>query len=45
MYHTGDTDLFGDMALVRERWSPTITVLPIGGHYTMGPPMRRERSP
>ena len=37
VYHTGDTDLFGDMALVRERWSPTITVLPIGGHYTMGP--------
>jgi L-ascorbate metabolism protein UlaG (beta-lactamase superfamily) len=37
VYHTGDTDLFGDMALVRERWAPTITVLPIGGHYTMGP--------
>ena len=35
--HTGDTDLFGDMALVRERWAPSITVLPIGGHYTMGP--------
>jgi L-ascorbate metabolism protein UlaG (beta-lactamase superfamily) len=37
VYHTGDTDLFSDMALVRERWAPTITVLPIGGHYTMGP--------
>jgi L-ascorbate metabolism protein UlaG (beta-lactamase superfamily) len=37
VYHSGDTDLFGDMALVRERWSPTIAVLPIGGHYTMGP--------
>ncbi len=37
LYHTGDTDLFGDMALVRERWSPSIAVLPIGGHYTMGP--------
>jgi L-ascorbate metabolism protein UlaG (beta-lactamase superfamily) len=37
VYHTGDTDLFGDMALVRDRWSPSITVLPIGGHYTMGP--------
>jgi L-ascorbate metabolism protein UlaG (beta-lactamase superfamily) len=37
VYHTGDTDLFGDMALVRERWSPTIAVVPIGGHYTMGP--------
>ena len=37
VYHSGDTDLFGDMALVRDRWAPTITVLPIGGHYTMGP--------
>ena len=37
VYHTGDTDLFGDMSLVRERWAPTIAVLPIGGHYTMGP--------
>lgn len=37
VYHSGDTDLFGDMALVRDRWSPSIAVLPIGGHYTMGP--------
>jgi L-ascorbate metabolism protein UlaG (beta-lactamase superfamily) len=37
VYHSGDTDVFGDMALVRERWTPTIAVLPIGGHYTMGP--------
>ena len=37
VYHSGDTDLFGDMALVRERWAPSIAVLPIGGHYTMGP--------
>ena len=37
VYHSGDTDLFGDMALVRERFAPDIAVLPIGGHYTMGP--------
>jgi L-ascorbate metabolism protein UlaG (beta-lactamase superfamily) len=37
VYHSGDTDLFGDMALVRDRWQPSIAVLPIGGHYTMGP--------
>ncbi len=36
IYHSGDTDVFGDMALVRE-WRPTIGVFPIGGHYTMGP--------
>jgi L-ascorbate metabolism protein UlaG (beta-lactamase superfamily) len=37
VYHSGDTDLFGDMNLVRERHHPEIAVLPIGGHYTMGP--------
>jgi L-ascorbate metabolism protein UlaG (beta-lactamase superfamily) len=37
VYHSGDTDLFGDMRLVGERFSPEIAVLPIGGHYTMGP--------
>jgi L-ascorbate metabolism protein UlaG (beta-lactamase superfamily) len=37
VYHSGDTDLFSDMALVKDRWSPSIGVLPIGGHYTMDP--------
>ncbi len=37
VYHSGDTDLFGDMALVKDRWAPSIAVVPIGGHYTMGP--------
>lgn len=37
VYHTGDTALFGDLALVREQWAPTLAVIPIGGHYTMGP--------
>lgn len=37
VYHSGDTDLFGDMNLLRERFEPEIAVLPIGGHYTMGP--------
>lgn len=37
VYHAGDTDLFGDMALIGERWRPDLALLPIGGHYTMGP--------
>jgi len=37
VYHSGDTDLFGDMALLKDRWSPSIGVFPIGGHYTMDP--------
>ncbi len=37
VYHSGDTDLFSDMSLVHRRFSPEIAVLPIGGHYTMGP--------
>jgi len=37
VYHSGDTDVFGDMALIGRRHSPEIAVLPIGGHYTMDP--------
>jgi L-ascorbate metabolism protein UlaG (beta-lactamase superfamily) len=37
VYHSGDTDVFGDMRLIGERFHPTVSVLPIGGHYTMGP--------
>lgn len=37
VYHSGDTDVFGDMQLIGERFNPEVAVLPIGGHYTMGP--------
>lgn len=36
-YHSGDTDVFSDMALIRELHAPQIALLPIGDHYTMGP--------
>jgi len=36
IYHAGDTGVFGDMALIRELYSPRIAMLPIGGHFTMG---------
>ena len=35
MYHAGDTALFGDMALLAERFAIDVALLPIGGHYTM----------
>nr|WP_321498073.1 metal-dependent hydrolase [uncultured Methanolobus sp.] len=37
IYHSGDTGLFGDMALISRLYSPEIVLLPIGGRYTMGP--------
>jgi L-ascorbate metabolism protein UlaG (beta-lactamase superfamily) len=37
IYHAGDTNVFGDMALIRELHRPSLALLPIGGHYTMGP--------
>lgn len=37
IYHAGDTGIFGDMALIRELYRPKIALLPIGGHYVMGP--------
>ena len=37
VYHSGDTDVFGDMRLIGDRYHPEVAVLPIGGHYTMDP--------
>ena len=37
LYHAGDTNVFGDMALIRELYSPELALLPIGDHFTMGP--------
>ncbi len=36
-YFAGDTDVFGDMRLIGERFRPTLAFLPIGGHFTMDP--------
>jgi L-ascorbate metabolism protein UlaG (beta-lactamase superfamily) len=37
IYHAGDTQAFGDMALIRELFRPDLAMLPIGGHFTMDP--------
>lgn len=37
LYHAGDTNVFGDMSLIRELYHPKVAMLPIGGFYTMGP--------
>ncbi len=37
VYQAGDTDVFGDMALLAEIHRPHVAVLPMGGHFTMGP--------
>ncbi len=37
IYHAGDTGLFGGLSLIGEFYSPDIVMLPIGGHFTMGP--------
>ena len=36
-YFAGDTDVFGDMRLIRDRFAPSLAFLPIGGHFTMDP--------
>lgn len=36
IYHMGDTEIFGDMALVNEIFAPTIGLVPIGDRFTMG---------
>lgn len=37
IYHMGDTGLFGDMKMIGERFKPDLLLIPIGGHYVMGP--------
>jgi L-ascorbate metabolism protein UlaG (beta-lactamase superfamily) len=37
LYFAGDTNVFGDMALIARIYEPDLVVLPIGGHYTMAP--------
>src|SRR5438045_1861608 len=37
IYHAGDTNVFGDMAIIRDLYAPEVVMLPIGDHYTMGP--------
>jgi L-ascorbate metabolism protein UlaG (beta-lactamase superfamily) len=37
MYHAGDTNVFGDMDIIRELYGPELVMLPIGDHYTMSP--------
>jgi L-ascorbate metabolism protein UlaG (beta-lactamase superfamily) len=37
LYHAGDTNVFGDMAIIRELYAPEIAMIPIGDHFTMGP--------
>ena len=37
LYHSGDTAVFGDMALIRDLYQPKLIMIPIGGHFTMGP--------
>ena len=37
LYHAGDTAVFRDMELIHELYAPDVAMLPIGGHYTMGP--------
>jgi L-ascorbate metabolism protein UlaG (beta-lactamase superfamily) len=37
VYHMGDTDIFGDMALIAEIHAPQVLIVPIGDRFTMGP--------
>src|SRR6266542_4856162 len=42
IYHTGDTDLFSDMALVSRFHKINIMLVCIGDHFTMGPARAAE---
>jgi len=42
IYHTGDTDLFSDMSLIKKFHKVHVMLAPIGGHFTMGPERAAE---
>ena len=37
IYHAGDTNVFGDMQIIRELYAPEVVILPIGDLFTMSP--------
>jgi L-ascorbate metabolism protein UlaG (beta-lactamase superfamily) len=37
IYHTGDTAVTYDMLVIGDLYRPDLTILPIGGHFTMDP--------
>ncbi len=37
IYHTGDTGVTSDMAIIGKLYKPDLVILPIGDFYTMGP--------
>jgi len=37
IYHAGDTNVYGDMAIIRDLYAPGIVMLPIGDLFTMSP--------
>ena len=37
MHHAGDTAVFGDMALIDQRYKPDLALLRIGGNFAMDP--------
>ena len=37
IYHAGDTAVTTDMKIVSDLYAPSLAILPIGGHYCMGP--------
>lgn len=37
IYHAGDTGVFADMKFIGDYYRPDLTLLPIGGHFTMDP--------
>ena len=37
IYHTGDTGVFGDMALINRFYAPDLALVSIGGYFTMDP--------
>ena len=36
IYYSGDTGVFGDMAIIRDLYRPGVAIFTVGGKYNMG---------
>ena len=37
IYHMGDTGMFGDLKLIGDYYKPDLVLMPVGGHFVLGP--------
>ena len=45
IYYSGDSGVFGDMALIRDLYRPQVAIFTVGGRYNMAGPEAADAAP